>query len=176
MANRIGFRGFAKPSEVSEDLFRDKLSRLDADLYIFRTTSDYRFRKGSARGLILSLVKKRYTPIPLKKLASEARTAFGGDGYTPEFVRSAAYLQRNSLPAVYYLLRKREDGSFVAAADYPKSSVDPAYEPFAKYLKRGIRTGDVLLPAKVRAEEATSEEKPALEGPTSEEKPAATTE
>lgn len=175
MTNRIGFRAFAKPTEVSEELTKEYLSRLDADLYVFRTTSEFKFRKGSGRGDVLSLVKKRYTPIPLKKIILEARTAFEGKGYSPSFVRSAFYLQRNSIPAVYYLLRKDESGNFRAAADYPARSVDTAYEPFGKF-RKGIRSGAVILPAKVRAEAPTSEETPALEGPTSEEKPAIVTE
>lgn len=170
MGNRIGFRKFARPVEITEEYNKEYLSRIDADLYVFRTTTEFKFRKGSGRGDVLSLVKKRYTPIPLKKIVLEARNAFEGKGYSVGFVRSAFYLQRNSVPAVYYLLRKDEEGNYRAAADYPARSVDPSYEPFAKFRSRGIKANAVLIPARAKSEKATSEEAaptPSEEGTTS---------
>lgn len=137
MANHVGFRGFTKAAKQSPDAVAKKIDRMTTDgLYVYFTGGPARFRKGSGRSAALQCVTEKHKPVPLTTLIERAaKCGPHGTGYSPEMVRAGLFLHRNSKPAVYLPLRKREDGAYVADTNIPNADGFP----------KGLKEGDVVI-------------------------------
>jgi hypothetical protein len=143
-----GFKGFRKPDFTGDDaVLNDRLSRMDLrNRYIYWTGEDYTAgRSQSLRSQSLRCLKVAKTPVPLAEWIRLAARAVAPDlGFDPAAVRAGLYLHRESKPAVYFELEKKDDGSYVSV--YSHSRINPP-----------IKAGDVIIPAEAKEEPAQIE-------------------
>jgi hypothetical protein len=136
--NTVGFKGFRKAEEITDEALNVALSRLStSNLYVFWTGDTYKLRSASLRSNSLRTITEVKTPVPVEELIRRAARISGNQGYNPATVKSGLYLHRNSKPAVYFALERKEDGSFVAAAD----------TPYALGFQNGLKRGDIVIPS-----------------------------
>lgn len=136
--NRVGFKGFRKPEAITAETFTKAVERLEiSNLYVFWTGNPYKSRSASLRSNALKTITEVRQPVPVKTLLDRAARIDGEIGYKPEVVKSGLYLHRNSKPAVYFALERKDDGSFVAATDVP----------YADGVPGGLKKGDLVIPA-----------------------------
>jgi len=141
-----GFKGFRRPETVSPDALRAAKARYEeSGRYIYWTGEAYNARKESLRSNSLKALAVSKEPVPLSDwidLAAKVVDTELGIGYDPASVRAGLYLHRNSKPAVYFELKRRADGAFVSANEVPNAIGFP----------KGLKAGDVVIPAEAKAE------------------------
>lgn len=141
-----GFKGFRRPEAVSPDALKAAKARYEeSGRYIYWTGEAYNARKESLRSNSLKALAVSKSPVPLSDwidLAAKVVDAELGIGYDPDSVRAGLYLHRNSKPAVYFELKRRSDGAFVSANAVPNAIGFP----------KGLKAGDIVIPAEARAE------------------------
>lgn len=136
--NTVGFKGFRQTETISDEQLNAALSRLStSNLYVFWTGNTYKLRTASLRSNALRTITELKTPVPVEELIRRAARISGEIGYNPATVKSGLYLHRNSKPAVYIAIERKEDGSFVAAAD----------TPYADGFQGGLKRGDLVIAA-----------------------------
>jgi hypothetical protein len=146
-----GFKGFRRPEVISEEALKNAKARYeDSGRYIYWTGDGYNARRQSLRSNSLKALPVAKVPVPLSdwiEKAARVVDAENGIGYDPASVRAGLYLHRDSKPAVYFELKRREDGAFVSANAVP----------YAAGFEKGLKPGDVVIPAEARAEPASLE-------------------
>lgn len=136
--NRVGFKGFTKPAEISQELVAQKSKTMALEnLFVVWTGNPYKARRQSARSNSLRTISEKMTPVPVSELLKRAATCMGTTGFSPDVVRAGLFLHQGAKPAVYLAVEKREDGAFVAAAS----------APFADGFANGLKKGDVVISA-----------------------------
>jgi hypothetical protein len=150
--NRVGFKGFRRPEPITADAFTKAVDRLEiSNLFVYWTGSPYKSRAASLRSNALKTITEVKTPVPVSTLLDRAAHLDGEIGYKPEVVKSGLYLHRNSKPAVYFALERKEDGSFVAATDVPYADGFPG----------GLKKGATVIAAGTATKQIASPKKPA---------------
>ncbi len=148
-----GFKGFRRPETISPDALTAAKARYgESGRYIYWSGEAYNARKESLRSNSLKALAVAKAPVPLSDwidLAAKVVDADLGVGYDPASVRAGLYLHRNSKPAVYFELKRREDGAFVSVNEVPNAVGFP----------KGLKAGDVVIPAEAKAEATLIETK-----------------
>jgi hypothetical protein len=143
-----GFKGFRKPDFHGDDsALNERISRLNIrNRFIYWTGEDYTAgRSLSLRSNSLKCLKVAKVPVPLEEWIRLAARAVSPElGYDPAAVRAGLYLHRESKPAVYYELERKDDGSYVSV--YSHSRINPP-----------IKAGDVIIEAEKKEEPAQIE-------------------
>jgi hypothetical protein len=144
MTNR-GFKGFRQPSRIEAEQLTKALERMSLETYIYWTGGEYRRRTQSLRSNALACLTEKKRPVHLKTWIQRAAQCVDADqhiGYVPERVREGLYLHRNSKPAVYFELKKDAKGNYVSVN----------HVPYAEGFAKGLKPGDIVVPARERAE------------------------
>lgn len=146
-----GFKGFRRPEEVSAEALKNAKARYeDSGRFIYWTGSGYNARRESLRSNSLKALPVAKEPVALSEWIEKAARvvdAEKGIGYDPASVRAGLYLHRGSKPAVYFELKKRADGAYVSVNDVPNADGFP----------KGLKPGDVVIPAEAKMEETKLE-------------------
>jgi hypothetical protein len=146
-----GFKGFRKPEAISDDALKNATDRYaDSNRFIYWTGNPYNARRQSLRSNSLKALTVAKIPVPLAdwvRLAARVVDQEAGIGYDPASVRAGLYLHRDSKPAVYIELKKRADGAYVSVNEMPNADGFP----------KGLKPGDVVIPAEEKAEPAQIE-------------------
>lgn len=138
MTNTVGFKGFRPTEEITEEALAAALARLStSNLYVYWVGETYKLRNASLRSNSLRTISEVKVPVPVETLITRAARISGSNGYNPATVKSGLYLHRNSKPAVYFALERKDDGSLVAATDIP----------YALGYANGLKRGDLVIPA-----------------------------
>jgi hypothetical protein len=141
-----GFKGFRRPETISEDARKAAKARYgESGRFIYWTGEAYNARRESLRSNSLKALAVSKAPVPLADwidLAAKVVDSELGIGYDPASVRAGLYLHRGSKPAVYFELKRRDDGAYVSANEVP----------YAQGYPKGLKTGDVVIPAEAKAD------------------------
>lgn len=120
-----GFKGFRRPEVITDEALanfgaRTGLAEDNANLYVMWTGGQYRRRAMSARSQALAALQVQNKPVRLMdwiRDAARVKDAENQIGFDPGVVRSGLFLHQGAKPCVYLALKRKADGSFVAAKD-----------------------------------------------------------
>jgi hypothetical protein len=146
-----GFKGFRRPEAVSEEALKNAKARYEeSGRYIYWTGNGYNARRESLRSNSLKALPVAKSPVPLSEWIEKAARvvdAEKGIGYDPASVRAGLYLHRDSKPAVYFELKKNAAGAYISVNAVPNADGFP----------KGLKPGDVVIPAEAAAEPTSLE-------------------
>lgn len=146
-----GFKGFRRPEAVSDEALKNAKARYeDSGRFIYWTGNGYNARRESLRSNSLKALPVAKSPVALSDWIEKAARVVDADkgvGYDPASVRAGLYLHRDSKPAVYFELKRRADGAYISVNAVPNADGFP----------KGLKPGDVVIPAEDNAEEVKIE-------------------
>ena len=137
----VGFKGFAKPAKIADDVAKSLVENLSDDEFVIWTGNEYGRRRASGRSLSLRTITEKMKPVPLTEYVKRAFAAGpDGRGFDTSISVGGLSLHQIAKPTVYFYVIRDADGNYRAKKDIPN--------PDRALFEKPLKAGDIVLAAK----------------------------